>query len=291
MQINQDDLLFLFYLQRYGFLTIKQATKIANLSLSNTRFQQRLYMLEKVGFTSSFGNKRYGMTVIPKVYFLKEKGYNKLLDESFDLELLGNFRKKSEPSYSPKFQHRLFLINCFLSLELAVRNNSKYDIEKIFLEYNRKGYLAETTDFLADEQTPQNRITPDGAFILKNIKRELLRLHFIEIDMGTETIQSIITKNPKFTLYNRMKKYDNYLESMRYKEKYLKYGTFENFRLLFITTTDERVENIRKKIFDIDPNKAKFYMFNTHKEINKDFFNDKWRKRAVDDDGYYGIVN
>jgi len=177
-----------------------------------------------------------------------------------------------------------------LSLEIAVRNNEKYDLEKVFLEYNRQGYISETTDYIEDPEIPQNRITPDGAFILKNIEQDISRLHFIEMDMGTETIQSIITKNPKFTLYNRMKKYDRYLEKERYKKKYKAWGNFENFRLLFITTTDERVENIRKKIFDLDITKTQFYMFNTHDKITKNFFNNQWKKRAIDDDGFYSIV-
>jgi hypothetical protein len=291
MNINNDDLLFLYYLQKYGFLTIKQAVKIANLSLSDTRFQQRLVMLEKNGFAGSFGNKRYGMTVVPKIYFLKEKGYNKLLDEKLNIELLGDFKKKNKPGFSPKFNHRIFLIDAFLALEIAVRNNAKYDLEKVFLEYNKEKYISETTDHISEPKKPQNRITPDGAFILKNIEKNTSRLHFVEVDMGTETIQSIITKNPKFTLYNRMKQYDEYLKSRKYEKKYKKWGKFNNFRLLFITTSTERVENIRRKTFDLNPETTKFYMFNTHEIVSEDFFNNKWRIRSVEDNKFYGIVS
>lgn len=291
MTFSEDDLLALFYLQKYNFLTIDQSLTILGKERSRKNLAHRLLQIEQAGFLGSFGNQNVGFVKAPKVYYLKEKGYQ-VLTEEFPLELIGRYKKKKQPSWSSKYKHRLALIDLFLSLEISVRNSTKYELVKVFLEYNRNaakdgGYMVETTDELKTGTNPQDRITPDGAFILKNQHTSNQGLYFLEMDMGTETITNKISKSPKFTLSNRMQEYDLYLQSGSYAKKYQEHGDFNFFTLLFVTTAEARRDNIRKCTLNLPPLLHAYYYFNIYETVKQNFFNPQWKVRSVQDDKNY----
>ena len=111
---------------------------------------------------------------------------------------------------------------------------------KTFLEYRRmkrgNHIVRETTDYVGKEETTENRIVPDAAFIMENIETKKRALFFVEMDMATERIVSLITRDSRITLYYKISQYDRYLKSLRYMQTYAAYGEFRFFTLLFITT-------------------------------------------------------
>lgn len=71
---------------------------------------------------------------------------------------------------------------------------------KTFLEYRMvklgRRIERETTDYVAQEETSDNRIVPDAAFVIENIETRKSALFFLEMDMATERIVThILRKN------------------------------------------------------------------------------------------------
>ena len=294
MDLDNDGLIILFYMQKYNFLTIDQAGAVLSGGRSYQMIARKLREMAGAGLVGSFGGNRVGFARVPKVYFLKKKGYEILLDNNLPPEILGRFREKSEPRWSPQTMHRLHLVDVFLSLEEGIRGIDHLDLRKVFLEYNKVSgggkVLAETTDFISDDEQAENKIVPDGAFILASQKTLNNVLFLVEMDMGTEGIVDRISKDKSIALYERMKKYDRYLVSGRYAKKYKDWGNFDHFVLLFVTLSGVRMENIRKKFFDLPARFSQYYFFNTYDEVKSNFFNGFWKVRAVDDDRNYSVL-
>src|SRR5215213_5010322 len=151
----------LVFIHRYRFLTIPQFAHTAGFSFDHAA--EVLRRFESRGIVGHFGHVGIpGRGKTPKVYFLKRKGFE-LLKRECDLhpEALGSFvEAHMEASWSPQMYHRLRLLDPRLALV------------KTLLEYRRVrrgGRIArETTDFVAEEETPENRIIPDAAFVLEN---------------------------------------------------------------------------------------------------------------------------
>ena len=88
---------------------------------------------------------------------------------------------------------------------------------------------------MADEETAENRIIPDGGFVLENIESGRRGLFFVEMDMATERIVTSITRDTRVTLHHKISQYDRYLTSGRFARTYAPWGEFKFFTLLFVT--------------------------------------------------------
>ena len=85
--------------------------------------------------------------------------------------------------------HRLATVDLLIALEVAVRKRAHLTIVQTFLEYRRikRGSLLinETMDYVDANETGENKIIPDAAFILENIHTKRRALFFLEMDMAT----------------------------------------------------------------------------------------------------------
>jgi hypothetical protein len=285
----------LFFIQRYRLLTVDQFARAANLNRNTTSHQ--LASFERHGLLGHFGNtglKGYGKT--PKAYFLTRKGWE-LLQRECDIppELLGSYKEvKVESRWSPQMYHRLRTVDVMISAEVAVRRRPQLSMVKTFLEYRRvrrgNHVARETTDYVAAEETSENRIVPDAAFILENIETNRRVLFFVEMDMSTERIVSHITRDSRLTLYHKISQYDKYLKSLRYRQTYREYGEFSFFTLLFVTLSAQRIENIRRELQDLPADLAAYYRFTTFDLAMQDFFSAIWKSRILSDDTLYPLV-
>jgi DNA-binding MarR family transcriptional regulator len=295
LSLSAESLLGLFYIQRYRFLTISQYARIASLNHDTATKQLRRF--EERGLLGYFGNtgiRGYGKT--PKAYFLTRKGFELLRRESeIPPELIGTHKEvKVESRWSPLMYHRLRTVDLMISAEVAVRVRPQLSMVATFLEYRRvkrgSQVSRETTDYVAAEETAENRIIPDAAFILENIETKKRALFFIEMDMATEPIVSRITRDTRHTIQQKLRQYDRYLKSLRYKETYAAYGYFRFFTLLFVTLTVERVNNIRRDMQDLPAELAHYYRFTTFEESMGDFFSAIWKSRMLTDSTCYPLV-
>jgi DNA-binding PadR family transcriptional regulator len=295
LTLSENALVGLYFIQRYRFLTVAQFGRAAGLKPSFS--SQLLRGLEARGFLSYFGNvgtRGHGKT--PKVYYLTRKGYELLRRES-DIpdELLGTFKETFvEAKWSPQTYHRLALVDLLIALETAVRTREHLSLTRTWLEYRRIKRLGrtirETTDFVAAEETPENRIIPDAAFVLENLESRRSALFFLEMDMGTERIVSRISRDPRITLHFKMQQYDRYLQSGRFAETYRPWGEFRSAMVLFVTNSETRVDNIRRQMLDLPAALHPYYRFNTYERAAADFFNAEWKVRSPDDDRGYMLV-
>ena len=160
------------------------------------------------------------------------------------------------------------------------------------MDYNRTDTgQCETTDFISHDKQPENKIVPDGAFIIKSHNTGNTGLFFLEMDKGTETITSRIAPNDRTnTLYNRFDKYDKYLQSGNFSHKYSDYGEFSAFKLLFVTDKPRRINNIREKVSDLPEALHKFYFFNNFEAVKENFLNSGWLSRDNEDDKGYMVL-
>jgi hypothetical protein len=284
-----------FFIQRYRFLTIDQFSRIASLNRSTASGQLRI--LERQGFLHHFGNTRLsGHGKTPKVYFLTRKGFDLLVSETdIPEELCGNFKEvKVEAAWSPQMYHRLRTVDLLISLEMAVQKRPQLTILNTFLEYRRikrgNQIINETTDFVDVQETADNKIIPDAAFILENIQSGKRGLFLLEVDMATERIKSHLLRNHKATLHHKFSQYDRYLNSLRYTQKYQEYGEFRAFTMLLVTLQAARIENIRRECNDLPRNLAGYYRLSTFDAAMGDFLSAIWQSRLLSDTTNYPLV-
>lgn len=285
----------LFFIQRYRFLTVNQFASVTGLKPKSA--SEALLRLERTKFLNHFGNvgiRGYGKT--PKVYYLKRRGYELLLNESgIPHELIGAFKKaKINSKWSPQMYHRLATLDALIALESAVQKRSHIEVVETFIEYRRALYGSqwqpETSDYVAPEQIPQNRIVPDAGFVIENVDTGQRRLFLIEIDMGTERITSKLPHGKRFSVHHKMVQYDRYLVGGNFRKRYEPWGEFNFFTLLFITTTKTRRDNMRREMHELSSKLHAYYRFNILETVLANFFNDEWYARSLTDDTRYRLI-
>jgi hypothetical protein len=285
----------LFFIQRYRFLTIVQFARASGLS--RHRAEDVLRSLELHGVLGYFGHVRIpGHGKTPKAYYLKRKGWELLRRES-DIpdELIGSFVEAHlETSWSPQMYHRLRLIDLIIALEAGARARPQLNLVRTFVEYRRikkAGRIArETTDFVSSEETPENRIIPDAAFVLENIETGRRALYFLEMDMATERIVTQITNDRRITLRFKIEQYDRYLTGGRFAQTYAPFGEFRHFTLLFVTYGDDRIDNIRRAVSDLPSELHAYYRFSTFEQAETNLLGPIWKSRSTSDTGLYPLV-
>lgn len=294
LTLTDNSLLGLFFIQRYRFLTVSQFARVVGMHADTAYKQLRALELHRI--LGHFGNISIpGHGGVPKVYFLTRKGFEMLSRESdIPPEMIGSYKEVHvEARWSPQMYHRLRIVDLMTAVEVAVRGKPHLSMVQTFLEYRRvkRGtrIARETTDYI-DDPIPENRIVPDAAFVLENLDRGKRGLFFLEMDMGTERIVSSIISDARITLRHKIERYDRYLRSGRFVETYARWGTFGFFTLLFVTQTDERVENIRREVADLPQDLAQYYRFTTFERAMADFLGPVWKSRASRDTNLYPLV-
>jgi hypothetical protein len=190
--------------------------------------------------------------------------------------------------------HRLRTVDLLIAAEIAVRGRAHLSLMQTFLEYRmvKRGnrLQRETTDFVGREETSENRIVPDAAFVLENVETGQRGLFFLEMDMATERIVTQITHDKRITLRYKVEQYDRYLTSGRFVQTYSSYGEFRYFTLLFVTTNDTRINNIRNALADLPKELHDYYRFTTFDAAMDDFFGTIWKSRLFSDTMLYSLV-
>jgi Replication-relaxation len=228
------------------------------------------------------------------VYFLKRKGFEYLQLESEGTADLGAFQEVNpELSWSPQMSHRIALLDLFLALERAVRARPSLVLVRTFLEYRRLPGTStrETADYVAPEETADNRIVPDGAFVLENLASGRRGLFFVEMDRGTERIAvSRGSRDPRATITGKFLQYDRHLTSGRFAQSYASFGQFGFAIVLLVTVGAERIENIRQASADLPERLHPYYRLGRFPEVLRDFLGPVWKSRSAADPAAYALV-
>jgi Replication-relaxation len=288
VQLTENALIGLFAVNRYRFLTIDQFARMAAVHYNHAA--KLLKGLETRGMVGFFGHTSVPLQgSTPKAYYLTRRGWELLRhDSGIPEELIGPFVEvHKETTWTQHMAHRLKLLDVFVALEVAVRERPHIHLVKTFLEYRRvkRGdrLANETTDYVDTSEVPENRIIPDGAFILENVETRKRALFLVEMDMATERIVTKISHDRRLTLRFRMEQYDRYLTGGRFARTYAAHGEFRYFTLLFVTVGEERLKHIRAALADLPEELHDYYRFATFEEAQADFLGPVWLSRAPDD--------
>lgn len=282
----------LLCIHRYRFLTSSQFARITGFSLYHARDVLRTFasrdLIGHFGFTGLPGHGR-----TPKVYFLTKRGFEVLRTEIDCPEELTDFQTvHQEVSWSPKMYHRIALVDLFTALEARLQRESAIGLSQTFLEYRRiRGtHARETTDYVGEAETSLDRIVPDGAFILENRESSRRALFFLEVDMGTERIVAPKSADTRATIMGKFQQYDRYLTSGRFANTYTPYGEFRSASILVVTTSPQRVENMRKAAIRLPGELHSYYRLSAFPDAMADFLGPVWKSRNSTDTLSYALV-
>ena len=174
-------------------------------------------------------------------YFLEAKGRELLDDDQLPQFSLKNHVK---PAF---LRHALEVSEFRLNLELALKAIPEIEMHRCVMDFELKSHTEQAVGRrkhrLFDEvhdPIGKRKITvhPDLLVVLRSVgKKQFQRLFFVEIDRGTEGLRVIADKLTGYHLYKR--------ESI-----FKKFGEFQDFRVLFQTTSIKRATNIQKLASD-----------------------------------------
>jgi hypothetical protein len=290
MGLSEGTLRGMHYVQEYRFLTVVQFARIARFS--NYHAGDVLRKLEGRGIVGYFGYTGIpGQGKTPKCYFLKRKGWEILQQESIG-DIAPFVEVHHEASWTPQMYHRLRLLDLVIALEAEVAEQEHLRLVRTFIEYRRvnKTHVRETTDYVAQTETSDNRIVPDAAFVLENVERARRGLFFIEMDMGNERITAPKSADQRSTIRGKFEQYDRYLTSGRFAATYKEWGDFRSFSLLFVTYGQERIENIRRASTTLPERLHGYYRLATFDAAITNFLSDIWLSRSPVDNLRYALV-
>lgn len=184
-----------------------------------------------------------GAVSSPIVYALGNKGAD-LLSEIYDFDRGQiNWFKKNQEVKEYYLNHTLQVTNFRATLTLALKNREDTKIISWFLE----GALKDEINYYGEKQIKiRAPLIPDAFFTLED-QGDLISF-FLEADRSTMT-------NQRF--FNKMKAYWQYWKQDQHKNKL----DIDSFRVLTITKSQERKENLREITRQADDKKTGSEMF------------------------------
>lgn len=282
-------------ISRYSYLSVNQVATITGLRPKSA--SEMLLRLERQKLLSSFGNtgiRGYGKT--PKVYYLTKGGYRLFAEEAEALCWdVAPYRPANVTSrWSPQMFHRLDTLDAMAALERDCESLQSYRLVKTLVEYRRervgRDWRKETTDYVDDRTIAENKIVPDAGFVLESKDTGKRALFLIEIDCGTERLTTAKPESVSQSFIHKLHQYDRYLLSKRVTARYKHLGDFAFFRVLTITTSHERIDNMRRKSAALVTDLDQYFRFSTQAEIKDNFLHSGWRSRSNVDESTYPLI-
>ena len=240
--ITQRDIDTVITLYKHRYLKTSQIQQLYFPSLHTAN--RRLRSLTEQGLV-----KQFTVPNIPeRIYHVAKKGAHLVAQQ---LSVTVPELKWSEHTHAPKdyyFMQHFLGINQFRMDVTKACAKSEIELLGFIPEYyGSKKASGHTTkyikDFIIDAANPANKIshTPDAVFALQKSGKPAL--FFLEIDRGTEVLT-----NPEKGFLKMLHFYINYAKSGKFKtyQEEFKCAGLKVFRLLIVTTSAERLENMRE---------------------------------------------
>lgn len=145
-------------------------------------------------------------------------------------------------------QHALDLSEFRVNLELALQDMPHIQLRLFVPDFMQKEGATGLTglhryrlyDEIRDPGTGEMVIfRPDAMVVLEAVRSQARRLYFVEIDRGTEGLQVIRRKIRAYQLYSR-------------NQLFSKFGKFQDFSVLFQTSSERRTTNMVKLAGEMD---------------------------------------
>ncbi|MFZ1292307.1 MAG: replication-relaxation family protein [Melioribacteraceae bacterium] len=241
--ITQKDKLLLLMISKYGILLNDQ---IALLNNSGKRIVQRkisrLYNNSLLNLSLRNNSSNHGRP--ENIISISEKGVKLLQNENLIDSKIPFERFITDKIYN--IEHEL-LINWFRihlqNIQVKISNLKTEFISSTtpFIPLNKNGQPLITENLLIENSSVT--LIPDGVFYIKSEKQNKSLLFFLEVDMGTESLQNKGFKSN--SIASKILNYKFYFQSeknLRYQKRWN--TIFNGFRLLIITNTTKRKVSI-----------------------------------------------
>lgn len=242
--LTERDVELLLSMYRYRYLSMSQVERLHFPSAQTAT--RRVRLLEKAGYLATFR-----VPGVPeRVVRLADQGAE-AVGEALEVGVdeLGWKGVSDAPKDYYFLRHFLAAGDFRISLARAAEREPGVDLLGFLPEHvgvrTRKGGLQKyIRDVVADIERPRGSVThtPDGVFALQ--KNGSAALFFLEVDRGTENL-----KHRERGFAKTLRFYLSYLVGegyQRYQDDFRLEKPFRAFRVLIVTTSVKRLENIRK---------------------------------------------
>ena len=262
--LTERDSRLLVTLYKHRFLSISQIRRLFFPSLQTA--YRRMRLLRESGYVTPFTVPN----IAESMFGLTRKGITSVAASlGVETEELQWKNTKTKPK-DYYFMRHFLAINDFRILLKEACDESDVNLLGFIPEYlgeksKRGGMRKYIRDVICDIESEREEIshTPDGVFSLE--KNGKPALFFLEIDRGTEVVS-----NTEKGVLKTIRFYMNYLLEGKYARYARDFGVeaFKGFRVLFVTTSENRVSNIREATSKLKlPEKAKQFVWLTTFEM------------------------
>lgn len=212
----------------------------------------------------------------PKVYLFTKPGWQ-AFHKDHDCHLAPYRQAKPKEPWSSSLPHRLQTTNFFVLLMQAFNETGSGQLLNLAFDFrmvkHRGTTMRETKDQFTDERGRLYKIIPDAAFHIRRADGAQA-LIFLETDMGREVV--LRGRGNSASLEAKFQTYAAYLHSQAYQERYAHWHSFQNFILVFVTTTEARVARVRDELGSKTPSLWPFAKLTTHAAFEADPLGPIW---------------
>lgn len=286
--ITARDVQLILDIYKYRYLSVDQVWKL-HFPSKRTAYR-RLQSLTAQGYLKAFTVPH----ISGRVYFIDKPGAEVVAGElQVPVEKLEWHRSMKAPKDYYFLRHFLSINDFRILLTKSCADNItlKGFIPEYFGEKtaagNVKKYIRDRVCDVTNEAYEYSH-TPDGVFALE--KEGKAALFFLEIDRGTERIS-----DPERGVLKAIVFYLNYWTDGKYKRYSEDFNCpeFSQFRALIITTSGERIKNLRQTVTDLPFPKdsiKRFFWITTQARIDRDgVFANIWVSLHREDQTVYKI--
>jgi hypothetical protein len=287
MQLTNRDVLLLLDVYKYRYLNFTQLTTL-HFPSKATAYRRLQYLTGK-GFLKAFT-----VPSIPeRIFYLDKEGAEVVAGElQVTVEALQWYRYTRAPKDYHFLRHFL-AINDFRILITQACEKSPITLLGFIPEYfgektiqgNVRKYIRDRVCDISN-QALQYSHTPDAAFALEKDGKPAL--FFLEIDRGIEVVS-----DPEKGFLKCIVFYLNYWADGRYKRYGKDFGDreFNTFRTLIITTSQERLQNMRQAVtrLPFTPDYVKRFLWGAVAVTKESLFSPVWYSLDATDTMLYKI--
>lgn len=251
MRLTERDQRVVEWVYLFRFLTREQIRLLEFKNSSLVACQKRLSLLYHNKYLSAIHKPvPAGYGSAKRVYCLSERGRDLVafMHDGLDPSEIKWKRKYNEIEHY-YLEHSLAINDIRVAFTVAAREKG-FSLEWI-PEWELKALKERVED--PEREGRHIAITPDAYVVLKGKGRKAC--FFLEVDRATEA-------NKRFK--QKVKGYVEYVRTKKYQERY----KTESLRVLVVTTTKKRLQNLMDTTQSVDG--ASFFWFTTLKEANNE---------------------
>ncbi len=276
-------------LYKHRFLTIAQLQRLHFPSMQTA--YRRMRLLKTAGYVSSFTVANTDESI----FMPSLQGLQAVAEAlGVDRQQLKWVETKAKPRDYYFMRHFLAINDFRITLRLACEASGIHLLGFIPDYYGEKSDNGTVSKYIRDvicdvaHQRQEVAHTPDGVFALERDGKQAL--FFLEVDRGTEVVS-----DPSKGLSKALTFYAEYLLSGKYQRytKDFSVNQFKGFRTLLVTSSSDRVENIRRaaSALPVSEKAKQFCWLTTFEQVeSQGLLQAIWKSSLQSDHSLYSLL-